>query len=107
MRIADGKSIDIVAPAGGLKKDVPVKHGALIVVPKMTVPEGAVVSAHWYGLFSGPIKDGDTPAFGGEPAYFKGGKFTKTKPTAESDVKAPVGVFIDGAVLLTGVTLES
>ncbi|MFD2177859.1 capsid cement protein [Veronia pacifica] len=105
MHIAEGKKIDIVAPEGGVDKDVPIKYGALIVVPHLSVPGGTVVSARYTGLFDGPLKPGDEPAFRGEPAYFKDGEFTKTKPTESGQVKVPIGVFVDGGVLLTGVQL--
>ncbi|MEZ8095787.1 capsid cement protein [Photobacterium swingsii] len=103
MRIADGNKIDIIAPAGGVTKDVPLKHGSLIVVPNMSAPEGQVVSATYRGLFDGPIKAGDSLSFIGEPAYFADSEFTKTKPG--SGVTVPVGVFVDGCVLLTGVLM--
>ncbi|MBF4349481.1 hypothetical protein EAY19_25905, partial [Vibrio anguillarum] len=57
---------------------------------------------HIDGHFDGPIKVGDTPSFDCDAAYFEAGEFTKTKPTAEGAVSQPVGVFVDGGVLLTG-----
>lgn len=107
MHVAEGKNIDVIAPAGGFVKDTPYKYGSLIIMPNMTVSEGVIVSARWKGLFYGAIKAGDEPAFAGEPAYFKGNEFTKTKPADAGDVKVPVGVFVDGGVLLTGVTLAA
>ncbi|MGF1878784.1 hypothetical protein L4D77_26310 [Photobacterium frigidiphilum] len=101
MHIASGNKLDIKAPAGGVVKDVPIKYSNLIVVPSYGAAEGQVVSARWRGLFDGPIKAGDTPAFEGEAAYFADHVFTKTKPTL--GVKVPVGTFVDGSVLLVGV----
>ena len=104
MHIAPGNKITIIAPAGGFKKDVPVKYGSLIVVPVKNATEGQEVTAHRSGLFSGPIKAGDNPTFMGEAAYFADGAFTKTKP--ETGVTVAVGAFIDEGVLLTGVLVE-
>ena len=100
MHISEGNKIDIIAPAGGVTKDVPVKYGSLIVVPNYGAQEGQVLSARYRGLFDGPIKAGDTPTFLGEPAYYADNEFTKTKPGA--GVTVPVGVFLDGGILLTG-----
>lgn len=102
MHIAEGKKITVVAPEGGLVKDVPVLYGSLIIVPHMTVSEGHRVTARYTGLFSGPVKAGDTPEYKGEPAFYEGNTFTKTKPTTNGAVSQPVGVFIDDCVLLTG-----
>lgn len=106
MRIADGLKIDLKAPAGGFVKDVPIKYGVLIVVPNYSAPEGQVVSCTYRGLFDGPIKPGDSLLFRGEPAYFDDGVFTKVEPTGNGAVTAPIGLFIDNGVLLTGVMLE-
>ncbi|HFQ4959208.1 TPA: capsid cement protein [Vibrio vulnificus] len=102
MRLADGLKLDMTVPANGTTKDVPVLYGSLLVVPNMTAKVGEVISAHWRGYFDGPIKEGDAPAFLGEPAYFEAGAFTKTKPTTAGEVAQPVGAFIDNGVLLTG-----
>ena len=104
MHIAQGNRITIIAPEGGLKGDIPVKYGVLVVVPVKTVSAGQEVTAHRSGLFCGPIKDGDNPSFSGEPAYFAEGAFTKTKP--ETGVTIAVGAFIDEGVLLTGVLVS-
>ncbi|MCD9523730.1 hypothetical protein GLP14_12980 [Photobacterium carnosum] len=106
MRIADGLKIDLKAPVGGFEKDVPVKYGALIVVPNYSAKEGQVVSCTYRGLFDGPIKAGDSPSFIGEAAYFDSGFFTKTAPTGDGAVTVPIGLFIDNGVLLMGVTLN-
>ncbi|CAG9001778.1 MAG: hypothetical protein CENE_03805 [Candidatus Celerinatantimonas neptuna] len=104
MKIAQGKTIDVVAPTGGLKKDKPVVYGVLLVVPNMTVSKGQTVSCTWHGLYDGPLKVGDSLTFTGEPAYFDGSDFTKTQPddSTAGNITTPVGAFIDGGVLLTG-----
>ncbi|UIP28885.1 hypothetical protein [Photobacterium sp. TLY01] len=102
MHISEGKKIDIVAPAGGATKDIPLLYGNLVVVPNLSGTAGAVISARYTGHFDGPIKAGDTPAFLGEFAYFDEGEFTKTQPQGAGKVTASVGVFNDGGVLLTG-----
>ncbi len=107
MRIADGSKIDLKAPVGGFVKDVPVKYGALIVIPNYSAQEGQVVSCTYRGLFDGPIKADDSPSFIGEAAYFDNGVFTKTLPTGEGAVTVPIGSFIDNGVLLMGVALIS
>lgn len=104
MRIAPGDRLDVVAPQAGFTKDQPVIHGALLIIPAQSAQEGEVVSCTYRGLFNGPIKPGDEPAYMGETAYFDGKDFTKTQPkTAPTDA---VGVFVDGAVLLTGQLLS-
>ncbi|AQM21483.1 MULTISPECIES: capsid cement protein [Vibrio] len=102
MRYSDGKKIAVIAPTGGFKKDIPCLVGSLLVVPMQTIKAGEVVTCHIDGHFDGPIKVGDTPSFDCDAAYFEAGEFTKTKPTAEGAVSQPVGVFVDGGVLLTG-----
>ncbi len=102
MRYSDGKKIAVVAPAGGLVKDVPALVGALVVVPTQSVEVGVTVTCHIDGHFDGPIKEGDAPAFTCEAAYYEASEFTKTKPTAEGAVAQAVGVFMDGGVLLLG-----
>lgn len=102
MQIAPGKKIAVVAPAAGFVKDVPSLVGALLVVPSFTAEAGNLVTCTYSGHYDGPIKEGDTPTFTCEPAYFEAGAFTKTQPTAEGGVEQPVGVFVDGGVLLTG-----
>lgn len=102
MRYSDGKKIAVIAPTGGFKKDIPCLVGSLLVVPMQTIKAGEVVTCHIDGHFDGPIKVGDTPSFDCDEAYFEAGEFTKTKPTAEGAVSQPVGVFVDGGVLLTG-----
>lgn len=102
MRYSDGKKIAVAAPAAGFTKDIPVLVGALVVVPTQTAEVGIVVTCHIDGHFSGPIKEGDNPTFTCEAAYYEANEFTKTKPTAEGAVAQPVGVFVDGGVLLFG-----
>ncbi|WP_158161224.1 capsid cement protein [Grimontia hollisae] len=102
MRIAEGKKIAIIAPSGGVTKDVPFKAGVLLLVPVKTANAGEVVTCYRDGHFSGPVKAGDEPTFNGEPAYFEGGEFTKTQPTTAGEVSQPVGAFVDSGVLLTG-----
>lgn len=102
MRLSDGKKIVATVPTGGFKKDVPCLLGALLVVPNFTAAAGDTAVCYTQGHFDGPIKVGDSVSFASEAAYFKNGEFTKTKPTTSGDVSQPVGVFIDGGVLLTG-----
>ncbi|WP_243032910.1 capsid cement protein [Vibrio cincinnatiensis] len=105
MRYSDGKKIAVIAPAGGFKKDIPCLVGSLLVVPTQTIKAGEVVTCHIDGHFDGPIKAGDTPTFKCDAAYFEAGEFTKTKPTEKDAVAQPVGVFVDGGVLLTGAVI--
>lgn len=102
MHLADGIKIAVVGPAGGLVKDVPIQYGQLVIVPNYTIAEGEAGTARWTGLFDGPIKEGDAPTFTGEHAFFDAAdkSFTKTAPA--DGVTNPIGVFIDGGVLLTG-----
>ena len=102
MRLSDGKKIVVTAPAGGFIKDVPCVVGALLVVPNFTAAAGDTAVCYIQGHFDGPIKVGDSVSFTSEAAFFKDGEFTKTQPTESGDVSQPVGVFIDGGVLLTG-----
>ncbi|PMJ90289.1 DUF2190 family protein [Vibrio sp. 10N.261.55.A7] len=102
MQLSKGKKIAVIAPVGGFTKDVPVLVGALLVVPHFTVQAGDAVTCSYDGFYDGPIKAGDTPAFNCEPAYFKGGEFTKTLPSSSGDIKQPIGVFVEGGVLLMG-----
>lgn len=102
MHISDGKKLTVTAAGSDLIKDVPVLHGQLLIVPSYTIKDGEVGTARYSGLFDGPIKAGDSPAFMGEPAFFdaENNSFTKTAPTV--GVIDAVGVFIDNGVLLTG-----
>lgn len=102
MHIAEGKKIAVIGLAGGMPKDVPIQYGQLVIVPNYTIKEGEAGTARWTGLFDGPIKNGDAPAFTGEHAFFDATdkSFTKTAPA--DGVTIPVGVFIDNGVLLTG-----
>lgn len=102
MHLADGIKIAVIGLAGGMPKDVPIQYGQLVIVPNYTIAEGEAGTARWTGLFDGPIKDGDSPMFTGEHAFFDAAdkSFTKTAPV--DGVTIPVGVFIDGGVLLTG-----
>ncbi len=102
MHLCDGNKLSIAAPAGGFVKDEPCLVGALLVVPSFSAEEGVVVSCVTRGLFDGPIKAGDNPMFDCSPAYFDGVEFTKTMPTEVDAVIQPIGVFVDGGVLLTG-----
>ena len=102
MRYSDGKRIAVVAPAAGFTKDIPVLVGALVVVPTQTAAVGITVTCHIDGHFDGPIKEGDAPTFTCEPAYYEANAFTKVQPEVEGEVSQPVGVFVDGGVLLTG-----
>lgn len=103
MHLCEGKKITVTAPEGGLVKDVPVLYGQLVIVPNYSIDEGETGTARYTGLFDGPIKEGDSPAFVGEYAYFDSTAkaFTKTVPSGL--ITDPVGVFIDDCVLLTGV----
>ncbi|CED71552.1 putative uncharacterized phage protein [Aliivibrio wodanis] len=102
MQIAEGKKIALVAPSNGFVKDIPCVVGALLVVPSFSAKENEVVTCTYSGYYDGPIKAGDTLSFNCEAAYFDGGVFTKVQPTTSGEVEQPVGVFIDGGVLLTG-----
>ncbi|MGD8109377.1 hypothetical protein [Vibrio sp. TRT 17S01] len=102
MQTAPGKKIAVVAPAAGFKKDVPILVGALVVIPSFNATAGHMVTCTHAGFYDGPIKEGDAPSFACEPAYLEGEVFTKTKPTTAGEVAQPVGVFVDGGVLLTG-----
>lgn len=98
MKLSTGNSIPVIAPAGGLLADVPVTYGALVVVPIMDAAEGETVTANYRGYFDGPIKDGVSPVEG-EHVYLDGAVFTNAKKGA------PLGIFIDNGVLLTGALL--
>lgn len=102
MHLANGIKIAVIGPVGGLKKDVPVQYGKLVIVPNYDLKEGQAGTARWTGLFDGPIKEGDAPTFTGEYAFFDAtsGSFTKTAPV--DGVTMPIGIFIDNGVLLTG-----
>ncbi|MFV0449799.1 MAG: capsid cement protein [Vibrio sp.] len=102
MHIAEGKKIVIQNMAVAIKKDIPVQYGNLVVVPNYDLEAGETGTARWTGLFDGPIKEGDAPMFVGEHAFFDAAdkSFSKTAPA--DGVTIPVGVFIDGGVLLTG-----
>lgn len=102
MHLCDGNKLSIAAPAGGFVKDEPCLVGALLVVPSFSAEEGVAVSCMTRGLFNGPIKAGDNPVFDCSPVYFDGVEFTKTVPSEVGDVIQPIGVFVDGGVLLTG-----
>ncbi|AUI88154.1 hypothetical protein BS333_17495 [Vibrio azureus] len=102
MRLSDGKKIVAPVPAGGFQKDVPCLLGALLVVPNFTAEAGDTAVCYLQGHFDGPIRAGDDVRFESEPAYFHDSEFTKTQPTGTGDISQPVGVFIDGGVLLTG-----
>ncbi|WP_417536388.1 DUF2190 family protein [Methylophaga sp.] len=102
MHLSDGIKLTVVGPAGGIKKDVPVQYGQLVIVPNYTIAEGETGTARYTGLFDGPIKDGDAPAFAGEHAFFDAADKTFTKTAPADGVTVPVGVFIDDGVLLTG-----
>lgn len=102
MRLSDGKKIAVTAPTGGFEKDTPHLVSSLLVVPTQTAEAGSVVTCHIDGHFDGPIKAGDTPSFNCDAAYFDAGEFTKTVPTEVGAVSQPVGVFVDGGVLLLG-----
>lgn len=102
MHLSDGIKIAVVGPVGGLTKDVPVQYGQLVIVPNYDIAEGETGTARYAGLFDGPIKDGDAPAFAGEHAFFDAADKTFTKTAPADGVTVPVGVFIDGGVLLTG-----
>ena len=105
MRLSEGKKIQVMAPVGGFTKDVPCLVNSLLVVPHFTVIAGDVATCTYQGYYSGPIKAGDAPSFECDPAYFEDKAFTKTKPTAAGSVAQPVGVFVDGGVLLTGAVI--
>lgn len=102
MHIAEGKKIAVIGLAGGMPKDVPIQYGQLVIVPNYTIEEGETGTARFTGLFDGPIKEGDVPAFAGEHAFFDAADKTFTKTAPADGVTIPVGVFIDGGVLLTG-----
>ncbi len=102
MHTAPGKKIAVAAPAAGFVKDVPILVGALVLVPSFTADAGQVVTCTYSGYYDSPIKEGDTPVYACEPAYYESGTFTKTQPTKAGEISQPVGVFVDGGVLLTG-----
>lgn len=100
MHIAPGIKVTVTAPVGGTTKDLPFVYGKLLVIPVATSTAGQEVTAYTQGLFAGPLKAGETPAFAGEYAYFDGEFFTTTAPP--TGITEPVGVFVDNAILVTG-----
>lgn len=93
--LANNENLTLTAPTGGVEHGKPIKMGVVLVVPAMTVGEGAAFTGEVQGVFVDfPIKDGDNPTYEGEYAYFDSvsGEFTLTKPTAPDD--KPIGAFI-------------
>ncbi|MFL7036436.1 capsid cement protein (plasmid) [Vibrio lentus] len=93
--LATNENLTLTAPSGGVQYGVPLKMGVVLVIPAMTVAEGLPFTGEVQGVFVGfPLKDGDTPNYTGEYAYFDStaSEFTVTKPTSPDD--KPIGAFI-------------
>ncbi|PMK93221.1 hypothetical protein BCT90_04290 [Vibrio lentus] len=91
--IATVENLTLTAPTGGVEYGVPLKIGRVLAVPAMKAAEGQPFTAEIQGVFVDfPLKDGDTPTYDGEYAYFDGTSFTLTKPSAPND--NPIGAFI-------------
>ena len=93
--LATNENLTLTAPSGGVQYGVPLKMGVVLVIPSMTVEEGQPFTGEVQGVFVNfPLKDGDTPNYNGEWAYFDSaaGEFSVTKPAASDD--KPIGAFI-------------
>lgn len=80
-----GNSLTIKAPSGGLHSGVPQLLGEIFIVPTKTVDEGQHVTVYTKGNFEdfqSHLKDGDTPNYQGESAYWKDGELTTSKTGA-------------------------
>lgn len=93
--LATNENLTLTAPAGGVTYGNPIKLGVVLVIPAMTAPEGAPFTGEVQGVFVDfPLKDGETPTYAGEYAYFDPDTsvFSLTKPAAPND--KPIGAFI-------------
>lgn len=107
--IAQGDSLTLTAPAGGVTSGEPVVVGGLLVVPKHKAAEGEQFTALWRGEFKFSKVAADTPAQLAK-AYWKAD--TKEFTTTASGNKL-VGVFSESGiadqveinVLLTGAAI--
>lgn len=91
--LATTENLTLKAPTGGVTYGVPLKIGKVLVVPATTAEEGQAFTAETKGVFVDfPLKDGETPTYDGEYAYFDGADFCVNKPTAPFDT--PIGAFI-------------
>lgn len=52
--ISEGRSLDFIAPAGGVVSGVPVIIGALLVIPSISAAEGVAFAGDIEGVFEVP-----------------------------------------------------
>ncbi|HCE2390385.1 TPA: DUF2190 family protein [Vibrio parahaemolyticus] len=93
--LANNENLTLTAPTGGVQYGIPLKMGVVLVIPAMNADEGHPFTGEVQGVFVDfPLKDGDTPNYEGEYAYFDPTvkEFTVTKPAAPDD--KPIGAFI-------------
>lgn len=95
--VANGVTLALIAPTGGVKAGVAYMHGEMFVVPTKTADAGANFEAYRTGNYEGfedQLADGVTPDFEGEAAYWilADNKLTTTK-TTDSKNNVKVGYF--------------
>ncbi len=56
--VSDGNSVTLPAPAGGVLSGVPVKVGALVVIPLVTAAEGEMFVGRTNGVWRVPATTG-------------------------------------------------
>lgn len=102
---ANGDKLTLTAKVA-VTQGKPFLHGKILMVPCATVPVGKAFTAEYKGAFSleaEDVKEGITPTFEGEPAYWAEADKALTT-TASGNTK--VGYFVnhlgDDVLLLTG-----
>ena len=69
--VQTGDTLDLTAPVGGVVSGTTVQIGSLVVVPVVSAAAGAKFAVSHKGVYTLPIKAGDSPAEGGV-AYWDG-----------------------------------
>jgi predicted RecA/RadA family phage recombinase len=68
--ISEGRSLDFIAPAGGVVSGVPILMAALIVIPSTTAAEGVAFAGDVEGVFEVPAATGQAWSATGTLLYW-------------------------------------
>lgn len=68
--ISEGRSLDFIAPAGGVVSGVPIIIGALLVIPSTTAAEGVAFAGDVEGVFEVAAATGQAWATTGVLLYW-------------------------------------
>lgn len=87
--VQEGKSLDFVAPSGGVVAGTPLLSGVTLVVPATNAAEGETYSGAVEGVFSVPAATSQTWSAPGVKLYWDD---TNKRVTTTATSNTPIGI---------------